>query len=128
MPNVESKEKVDLTPAIERLRASKKRFDADSFARGAETGRTWAVSKAEAEELMRLQGLQDKLDISERAPSPDMVYFWMHPDHDEDDAAAKAFWEGVLGRYYKYLIDGEPYMSGFVNGALGVWDEVKNEL
>jgi hypothetical protein len=121
---------------IARLKASRARTNEEARLRGREKGRAWASDQAEADELERLDEwtggrfdqhrswadfLMDRRDGSE-------VY---GRDHDLAEAISRQdgeeFWGPVLGDddSDRHL---NPFLVGFVEGAIEVWDEVKGQL
>jgi len=127
----------DITPAIERLRASKQQADARDAELGADVGREWAKGQAEADDLERLSGFRRGIrdlewddffcmpDGSSAYGPEEIVFFAMVGNDDNDRNAASDFWEMVTGR------DQTPrsaFVRGFVEGAVEIWDEVKDQI
>ena len=51
----------------------------------------------------------------------------IHPKHEGDRSVAEEFWERQLGD--QASLAHEPiFVKGFVEGALDLWDQVKDEL
>ncbi len=131
------KEKKIMPEVVERLRVSKRKSDDSLFSQGYAAGEEWAKNQAEAEELERLSDFRDQCGTdwdSVLTTGPDdaygsgeRLYFVISPEDDGDRGASCGFWESQLG-----LEDGscpkDSLVRGFVEGALEVWDEVKDQL
>ena len=105
---------------------------------GFEAGQEWAKQTAEVNEL-------ERLDLYRRsARSNEWDYFFdteensaysggytlhliIHPEQ-EGRAESDAFWERVAGPDYNVLSRDGDYVLGFAEGALAVWNEVKDQL
>lgn len=129
--------KRDLDAAVERLRASKKRSDERELALGREAGAAWATNAAEAVELRRLQFFYDAC----RADDWDSFFdsgtgidsygvgerlFSVITAGEGDRNDGGRFWESIFGDGRQYPADAE--CRGFAEGALEIWDEVKDQL
>lgn len=130
------KENKAMTDVIDRLRASKRQGDNESFKKGLNDGREWASDMAEAAELERLERFLD--DQSSQTGDWD----WWFEDADtstaealsnaiggEDGWDAVEFWERAVGdfRGNPDMSDGS-YLRGFAEGAINLWDEVKEAI
>jgi hypothetical protein len=122
---------------IQRLRVSLEEGESESYKSGEADGRAWAESTADAKELLFLERFQATCggrwaDVLRSAGEgrgrhslPDLLFLEMHPGEDESGSAE--FWGSVLeGR--EGLLDDPVYLTGFADGALSLWDEVKNKL
>jgi hypothetical protein len=140
----------DMEDTIRRLRASKKQADDERYTEGFEAGREWAASTAEAPELERLEKFRD--DHRRRDEWRDRRWFSNGEDTDytpgerlysiidseegglrynERDGlryASQEFWEAALGDKAEKLTVIPSLVRGFAEGALVIWDEVKNKL
>lgn len=129
----ESKSMVDV---LSRLRASKLTSDTMVYRDGFARGIAWAKDKAEVYELVHLDQLRlecgpDWIDwFNHGIPAPASTRLWAVIDSFENPArgllVAKNFF-GELG--INDLMQNESQMiRGFAEGALSVWDSVKDKL
>jgi hypothetical protein len=119
-----SKEK-NMVEVIERIRKSKAAFENVSLREGGKLGQRWATKYAEYNEFGWLEGLPDKV--------PELVKNWNFAEfaHNLDPAGSTVYKvqrefdvaEQDLGQ-----IDFSAFVRGFVQGALGVWNAVKDKL
>ena len=122
--------KPDLMNTINRLRKSKAAHDGEQYTSGKTAGREWAQDVAEAPQLERLEEYNNDLGRSFRQP--------LHGENIARELASVIendqglswndvtnFWERSAG--VETLPNGE-YLGGFVDGAIGLWQEVKDEL
>lgn len=133
------KERKDMDDVVTRLRASKHRVEDEHYHEGEKAGREWAEAYAEADELANLERWQARLghdfdvifsdDLTWRSAysSAELVAFAAWPEKDEDRSAAEMFWEEALGDDAK-LADDAQFVKGFVQGAIELWDQVKDKL
>jgi hypothetical protein len=131
------KERKTMEDVIQRLRGSKQRAEDDQYREGEEAGRRWAENEAEADELARLESCRqaagydwDRLFYGSDAGVYDVdewLFFRIRPDCEGDRSEARHFWEVVLGKE-AHTADNPSFVQGFVEGALGLWAEVKNRL
>jgi hypothetical protein len=125
----------DMDEVIDRLRASKKKHDSEQYQQGHEAGQEWAKEQAEVDELLLLEKWEQSCpptewqdcfiagDRSAYSVAENFV-FRIWPDDDGDRGAAQNFWE-QQGR--EDNPDGE-FVRGFAEGALGIWNQVKDKL
>jgi hypothetical protein len=123
---------------IARLRASKLEHASEAFGDGIAAGKEWAGATAEAVELERLEryredigsawdevfaaGFGGAIGIHER------LAWTARPDDERDREAASRFWEQAIGDNFESLMCDDDFLKGFVDGALEVWDAVKDQL
>jgi hypothetical protein len=124
----------EMSDVIQRLRASKRRAEDEESQQGYEDGRQWAEDRAEAEQLERLDDLVRGSDW-DRFFDGDSAYSWgdhlvwvMDADEHGGRYRTKEFWETVAGDNDYKLSSNEAYIRGFADGALSVWDAVKDKL
>lgn len=126
---------------ISRLRESKARMEEARLEEAYAAGQRWAEARAEAEELTRLEELEARhprghheWDLiwstdgnSAYGPGESFV-FTIRPETDGERGVVAEFWleEAGIGDTSLLSIDG--YVRSFVEGALDVWDEVKDQL
>ena len=115
------KDTSDMTSVVERLRASKERVEAASFASGQDCGRTWAKEAAEYDELQRIAAYEE----STRPRLNDLLSLQnlLDPDDQMDWRDWKSFWEQHG--------DGKPndaFAQGFIDGAAEIYNEVADKL
>jgi len=120
-----------------RLRASKRKSESGQYNEGFEAGKTWAMNRAEADELERLADLRDgnitnwdvlfdqyggnAFGVAER-----MAFVILGDDDEPGRAEARDFCDGAIGEPIEKLSPG--FVRGFVEGALEIWDEVAEGL
>jgi hypothetical protein len=132
------KEQKDMKDVITRLRASKRRVEDEHYHQGEKAGREWGESDAEVDELANLQRWYARLgrdvdavfgdDAWGRAySSAELIAFAAWPERDGDRSAAEEFWNQCLGDDAN-LADDPQFVKGFVEGALELWDEVKDAV
>jgi hypothetical protein len=124
----------DMKEVIDRLRTSKQKHESDQYNSGHEAGQEWAKSEAEAGELIRLEKWRaDGSDVWLSAfvttgrdawSSAEHFVFQIWPEDDGDRQAASNFWEQ---QGYEYYPD-DDFVHGFAEGALSIWDHVKDKL
>jgi hypothetical protein len=135
------KEKKDMNDIVTRLRASKRQAEDAQYKAGAEAGREWAGDTAEADELQRLERWSaetrqhwgwDKLFTEGNgsdSPVAELVVSTVWPDADGNYgySSVQDLWEQALGDNTSAK-DDPSFVKGFVEGALALWDEVKDQL
>ena len=133
------KEKKDMKDIVTRLRASKRQAEDAQYKAGSEAGREWAGDTAEADDLQRLERWADHTRNDEdwdalfaQGNSRDgeiaeHVVSAIWADEEPDYYSVKEFWEQALGDDTSAK-DDPSFVKGFVEGALALWDEVKNQL
>jgi hypothetical protein len=141
LAEINAKRKVaGMEDVIARLRASKRSQPSEVYRGGHEAGRKWARADAEAIELKRLNTFQDECrgdawhrffdsEAASSAFSPaELLVFVIQPENEADRRAAADFWEAVTGEKRSALATRDEYIKGFAEGALELWDEVKNHI
>jgi hypothetical protein len=126
----------DLNEVIDRLRASKRKFENEQYQAGHEAGQDWAKDEAEAGELICLSNARHQIgtdwddhfsdnEVRSAYSASELFTFIVWPEHDGDRSSADDFWErrGFEGDHPV----GE-YVRGFSDGALSIWDQVSHEL
>jgi hypothetical protein len=92
--------------------------------RGHEQGRKWA-EQAERVILRRLRYFLPEM------PDPYVVHYLIElKEYETDEEAAQAFkawWNQVLGDGGAELVEEGWFLDGFIEGALEVWEEVKDK-
>jgi hypothetical protein len=132
---VKTKGNATMEEAIARLRASKRRLESRQYQDGRGAGDRWAKDSAEAEELTRLAGWRQKFardwniiwadaDGTATYASAETFVLTIRPDEDGDRQAAQEFWS----HFIEHDLPDAEFVHGFADGALGVWDEVKDQL
>jgi hypothetical protein len=125
----------DMKDVINRLRASKEQFKGDQHQAGHDAGESWAKNEAEAGDLIQLDNFRGRAGTDWDACFWDMpndaystaekFFFSVWPEHDGERSEANEFWERQ--GFEKDHPVGD-YVRGFAEGALSVWDDVKDEL
>jgi hypothetical protein len=116
------KDQSDMEPVIERLRASKERYQERQLAAGKEVGVRWAKTKAEYYELVAVAGFD--LDARHGELDCQALQWLIDPDGEIPLHEWDKFWETHYGR-------GKPsdaFIRGFIGGAAGVYDEIADQL
>jgi hypothetical protein len=132
------KEQKSMDDIITRLRASKWRVENEQYQQGDAAGRDWVKDLAEADELRRLERWKAEMgqywagcftgdDQNCAYSAAEQVVFTVWPEHDGDRAVVRDFWEQALGDDTS-AADDPQFVKGFVEGALALWDEVKDQL
>jgi hypothetical protein len=126
----------DMREAIARLRASKARFVEQEFKQGREAGRAWAMNRAEAAELERLAAFVERCGLDwdglfDRAGTDaysagERIVFAILPEDDGDRGASHCFWEMNAGD--PDLAMRPEFVRGFAEGAVELWDEIRDQL
>jgi hypothetical protein len=133
------KKEKNMSDVISRLRASKNKSNGERFEAGKELGVKWARETAEAEELELLSEHHDAMQRENYdifAPSAfndaygmwESLFFHIHRDDDGDRQACEEFWDVAVGEENRPHLSNGEFLRGFVDGALEVWDEVKNQI
>jgi hypothetical protein len=124
--------------AVERLRRSRQESDAATRRDGFKSGRIWAMNRAEAKELERLEdwrlsGGNDhertfEYKRSAYCPSAgEHLVFCIRPEFDGDCGEANGFWSQNVGDDYESLMCDDGFVRGFAEGALEFWDAAKGQ-
>ena len=131
------KEQKSMDDVVTRLRASMRRAEDEQYRQGEQCGREWVEDRAEADELIRLERWKAKMgwewaqffadDPNGAYSVAELVVFVIWPEDDGDRSNAQSFWEGVLGDDIS-TADDPQFVKGFIEGALDLWDQVKNKL
>jgi hypothetical protein len=134
----------DMRQVVQRLKASRDRVGSDRYREGSEAGKAWAMSHAEADELARLSDLYETHERDGSgwdgfftgggaySPAERLAFVILGEEREGDRSTAAEFWERYADvspsrrRQEGDLFD--DFVRGFVDGALGIWDEVKDEL
>ncbi len=125
------KEIANMNEVVARLRASKRSLQSDRSKAGFAQGKAWAENYAEAVELERLEKQihaqeHTSFDWNNAYSSGENFAFVIAPEDDGDREVAERFWS-VFDRGPE--LSGDPgFVNGFAEGAMEVWDRVKDEL
>jgi predicted transcriptional regulator len=120
---------------ITRLRASKQASASDDYKAGYEAGVKWAKGRAEAVELERLDSLVNSTQFDwdefvDESPNRsaysacERLVSIIIPEHDGDRRATADFWDQISDATYVK----PAFVHGFGEGAMSVWEEVKDQL
>jgi hypothetical protein len=107
---------------IERLRASKGRFEDRQLAAGKKAGTKWAEAQAEYFELVGVASFDP--DVHDGELNCDTLQRLIDPDGETDRREWAEFWETLYGRGRP----SEAFIRGFIDGATEVYDAVADEL
>ncbi len=119
---------------IRRLRPLKAKFDYQSkyASDGCEVGIAWAESQATWEQLVCLDKNRDQIVLPEQresqTPLSETLFYVIESKHDGDDDEAFMFWRKVLSIDQPSGKASNEFVMGFKDGALAVWDQVKDRL
>lgn len=118
----------EMSKVIERLQESKRVHYGEAFELGRGQGSDWAKEDAQVPELQQLERIYDdffETDSNCAYSIDELLYFHMFPADDGDRTAARDFWEC-------YELDRmdcpDKFVQGFANGAIDVWNEVKDHI
>jgi hypothetical protein len=117
------KEMSSMVDVVQRLRLSKQDHDSQVFREGFNLGSEWAKRDAGAAQLEHLEAI-----FAEPAPiscTDQLLVTWLTPEYDE---APQLFWEDAIGDQNDSRLTNVRFLRGFVDGALAVWREVKQQL
>jgi hypothetical protein len=131
----------DMRAAIQRLKVSKRKLEAKGHQVGFKAGETWAMSRAEADELQRLaqfyeacerdsSGWVGFFNMSENSsaysPSERIAIAIGGEEYDGNRGFAQDFWKEVD------LDLRDPaanlFVRSFVEGAMELWNQIKDEI
>jgi hypothetical protein len=127
------KEVRKMEDVIQRLRVSKQRCQDEAYREGEECGRSWAEDTAEADQLERLERLKadsqdwDRIFEKDNSPAEGLATVF-DPDCGKGRWTYEDDWKNILGDDGTSRIDQPAFVRGFAEGALSVWNEVKNKL
>jgi hypothetical protein len=125
----------DMKEVADRLRASKQKHESVQYNEGQEAGRQWAKDQAEAGELILLERWRDSCRSGEWSDcfatdgrsayaASEHFVFRIWPESDGARGDAQNFWEQQGCEDHPQ----DEFVHGFADGALEVWDEVKDQL
>jgi hypothetical protein len=109
----------DMTAVVERLRASKQRVEAEWRTWGKEAGERWAKEDAEYDDLELLSGCNAAGNVD-----LDTFQRCLDPANNRDAQEWQEFWQNCLGE----LPPRGSVLAAFIEGALEVYEEVKDKL
>lgn len=131
------KERKNMNDVIQRLRASKQQCDDENYKDGFLVGQEWAKNSAEARELQNLDRVRSSIrddewtfetDESSAYGAWEWLYFQMFPEHDRERVESEGFWAYVLKDEDDPRRFDAGFLRGFAEGALDIWNQVKNQL
>jgi hypothetical protein len=131
------KEQKSIDDVVTRLRASMRQVEDEQYRQGKQCGREWVEDRAEADELIRLERWKAKMgwewdqffaDHPNNAySSAELFVFEIWPEDEGDRGTAQVFWVEALGDDSS-AADDPQFVKGFIEGALELWDQVKDRL
>jgi hypothetical protein len=116
------KDRSGMEHVIERLRASKERYEDRQFAAGKEVGTKWAKSEAEFFELVAVASFDP--DAHDRELNRDTLQWLIDPDGEMDPRE----WAEFLETHYGRGKPSDAFIRGFIEGATEVYDAVAEQL
>jgi len=108
-----------MTAVVERLRASKQRVEAEWRALGKQAGERWAKEHAEYDDLEMLSGYNARGNVDLQT-----LQRCLDPEDTWDARDWQEFWQNCLGE----LFPNDCVLAAFVEGALEVYNDVKDKL
>jgi hypothetical protein len=128
-----------LHEVIERLRASKAQLQNGDFREGRIAGRKWAEKHADARQLLRLARWRDRtghawedcfITVRGQAFCAGEIFAGTIIGEDANRQSMRDFWTSALPNYDKRhgRYTNDDFVRGFAEGALDVWDRVKDKL
>ena len=135
LAEIESKkENPIMSDVIERLRTSKRQAESEDYQHGWNLGQEWAEKYASAPELIRLEKWSSEPiyavdEMCNAFTADELLAFSIHPE-DQTRSGAKVFWECAIGpdELSQEKLSLPEFLRGFVEGAIDVWDKVKNQI
>jgi hypothetical protein len=125
-----------MASVIERLRASKEASATEFHRAGVSAGEEWAKNSAEYDELHLLG--ENQASLHELIPAGadhggragERFVFAIHPELAGDTQAAARFWEFALDEELveQAMMDSDEFVRGFTEGALALWNEVRDQI
>jgi hypothetical protein len=126
------REAMTMEDVIARMKAADALERNESYQTGRETGECWAKNRATPKQLRNLAG-----DPGEGAPIlGSMVHgeiattLWqeIHPRRETDSHTINCFWEEAAGDNGVESIEDQDFARGWMEGALAIWEKVKDKL
>jgi hypothetical protein len=128
-----------MSDVVERLRASVRNEQGESFNAGYELGRAWVMNAAEAPQLKRMEAFRKAMKT--KSSTDWESWFWIRGNYKpwlelvaiiRDDKNLRAytalgFWKELVGEPSTKPDDGD-FLRGFVDGAVDLWVEVQEQL
>jgi hypothetical protein len=133
-PNPEQRDDVKVSEeVVQRLRASLHEHGKGPYFAGKKAGRKWASETAEAYELKRLERFREEQSCLN--PTDDALYRIVARAAQGKDLTKRgihAFWEDCLGCgldwALPYEVTDPELITGFLDGAVELWREVKARI
>lgn len=116
------RDRSNMEHVIERLQASKERYEDRQLAAGKKAGTKWAESQAEYFELVAVASFD--ADARDGELDRDSLQWLIDPDGETDPREWAEFWETHYGRGKP----SEAFIRGFIDGATEVYDAVADQL
>jgi len=119
---------------VERLRASKIRRESALEKEGRDLGAKWAKNMAEFDELQRISEINLNEWFSGQPNAPygwaDYLAFGVLGTNidDADRDASHYFWQRAVGNVRDERLSSEEFLTGFVQGAEGVFRQVEDQI
>lgn len=127
-----------MSDVIQRLRASKLEQTSQEHTEGVQEGRDWATRYADFPELQRLSAWWDRSSEDDREAtfttgdtdafgSGAYIATIITGEDRPNRALVDEFWDQALGDDDNRRFN-DGFVRGFVDGALSVWEEVKDQV
>ncbi len=127
----------ELAGVIDRLRASRNSMKSKGHPEGFAAGQEWARSKADVADLIALERFRNGMLDREWNTFfqfnntiftyAEALVMSIHPQI-ENTAGAKRFWVEAIGEKRDEDLDNPVFLKGFAEGALAIWQSVKDAL
>lgn len=124
-----------ITPdEMDRLKASKRKYESELIKAGREAGKEWARRTAEFDQLHFLAAYRHKCEqhwepemfnLGQSAfGAGEIVHGAIFPDEGMDRQLSREFWSDTvgLGDHHDSLAYSSTYVYGFVEGAVAIYD------
>jgi hypothetical protein len=136
--NRRSKRTMNKEDIVKRMKAEAEEDSKEEYQEGYEMGKDWAQEYAKPRELRALDNLSRNsgcdlsvtLAVYVNGMNHSIAWgLWQaiykqEPNHDE----VRRFWEEALGDDNADRIEDQDFARGFCEGALAIWEEVKDEV
>ena len=121
------REKETMDEVIQRLRVSKRESASANYKYGFEEGYRWAKQRATVTELDQLE-THYEVNLLEQDDAAESLFSWMQGCDPNARTNLADFWAEMLNDNKTTLYRSADFVRGFAEGALELWDEVKDKI